>query len=176
MSPANSRVWGPNRIADGQHLEPERSLEVPLDANAGCLFRLRAYYRDGQTGIFPSADLCEDYAISLGREPTFKSDQELPPDMRIRIARSATVWNRSGLEIDWIFVAGADEGQPTYQGVDRLGNDRVLQAGSSERIDVSDQRSCLVTVKAVYRGKQQSEEKKLDLCASDQPEIVMYGR
>jgi hypothetical protein len=169
MSPANSRMWGPNRLPGDRDLEPELHVDVPLDANAGCLYRIYAFYRGGLTGIVASADLCEEHSLALGRESQFKSDQ-VPAGMRLRAASSAVVWNRNGLQIDWIYV------QPNNPDRDRLGQQRILRNGERGRIDVSDQTTCLVTVVAVYPGSRQQETKTLDLCAFDEPEIVVNGR
>ena len=169
ISPVGSRTWGPNRLSTNQSLDPERYIDVPLTTGAGCLFRVYAYYRDDLTGILSSVDLCQQYNIGLGREPQYRSDQ-VPADMRIRAAQLVNVVNRSGLRVDWIYVSPANSSQ------DRLGAQQVLRDGERERIDVADQTTCQITVTAVYQGKQRQEEKQIDLCGADEPELVLYGR
>ena len=169
MSPANSRTWGPNRLPADQFLDPERHVDVPLSANAGCLYRIYSYYRDGLTGILSSADLCEQYNIGLGREPQYRNDQ-VPAEMRIRAAQFVNVVNRSGFQIDWIYISPANPNQ------DRLGTQQVLRDGERQRINVADQATCQVTVTAAYQDRQRREEKRVDLCGADEPELVLYGR
>ena len=169
VSPANSRMWGPNRLPGNRDLEPELHVDVPLDANAGCLYRIYAFYRGGLTGI-----------VRLGRSVR---------GVR-RCARGrAAIQERSGAgrHADQDCTVGhrlepkrspdrLDLVHPNNRDRDRLGQQRILRNGERERIDVSDQTTCLVTVVAVYPGRQQRETKALDLCAFDEPEIVMNGR
>ena len=170
MSPVGERMWGPDRLGD-QLLNPGKKINVALDKNRGCQFRVYAYYNDSRVEVIRSINLCNDSYISLRRE-NLTSLNQLPADMRLQTTRAIHVVNQSGLQIDRVYVFPLND---RNLGEDRLGRS-VLPPGREWRVDVSDQTQCLVTVLAVYQDRREERAPNLDLCAAHEPRVTMGAR
>ncbi|MBX9590378.1 MAG: hypothetical protein K2X43_13810 [Hyphomonadaceae bacterium] len=165
MSPAGDRMWGPDRLGK-QTLAPGQPINVPLNDNRGCLYRLYAFYEDNVVEPIASANLCDDSNIVFRRTTVLN---ELPANMRLERTNAIIVANQSGFEVHWIYVYSRNERAAAR---DRLRNNEILHPGDSKRIDVSDLSTCAVTAVAVYRDRRE-ESQSVDLCAVHEPSVTM---
>lgn len=169
MSPVGERMWGPDRLGE-KLLQPGKTINATLDRNKGCLYRIYAYYEDSRVEVVPSTNLCNDSYVGFRRE-TLTSLDQLPPGMRVQPTRAIYLANQSGLQIDWVYVFPLND---RNRGADRLGKS-VLPSGREQRLDVSDQSLCAVTVLAVYQDRREERVPSVDLCAVHEPKVTLRG-
>jgi hypothetical protein len=85
-----------------------------------------------------------------------------------RVAREATIVNRSGTRID---VVQMSETTDDGWGVDRLGNDRYLNSRGRVRLELSNARSCNFDVRVTYADRRVEERRNVNLCTNPQVEF-----
>ena len=171
-SPAGVTRWGQDRLGQN-YLPPGVSFPVRLPADGNCIYDVRVVYADNREEERRGLNTCTAESVAFsggGARPgggnagggagTGAAGRGTGREATLRLV------NRGGAEVQEVYAT--PPGDPNW-GSDRLGDDTL--APGSARVIRLPAGGCVFDVRVVYADGQETERRRVDLCAAPEMRV-----